>query len=76
MNLRFAIAAFVVLFALVQLVQWLHQLVIPMPLYILGGLLLAIVSNHDKLPFDPLRDWLPGARSGETAPPLDRESSE
>ncbi|MEB3292339.1 MAG: hypothetical protein VKJ24_04195 [Synechococcales bacterium] len=74
MNLRFAIAAFVILFALAQLIQWLEHLVIPMPVYVLGGFLLAIISNHDKLPFDPLQDWFPRVRSTAVPPDPMRSS--
>lgn len=69
MNLRFAIACFLVFFGLVESIQWLSHLALPFPLFVAGGLILAVMSNSDKLPPDKLpwsglRDW----RSSSTSP--------
>lgn len=40
---------FVVLFALSRLFDWVQQLSLPLPIYILGGAFLAIASNYEKL---------------------------
>ena len=37
-----------ILFALVQLVLWLKNFFVPLPLYILGGTCLALASNYEK----------------------------
>jgi hypothetical protein len=37
-----------ILFALVQLVLWLKNFFVPLPLYILGGTCLALASSYDK----------------------------
>lgn len=46
--MRILIACFFVLFALAELFDWLQQLSLPMPIYILGGAFLAIASNYNK----------------------------
>jgi hypothetical protein len=40
--------SFVVLFALYECWDWFSQLDLPLPLFVVGGLFLAIVSNYDK----------------------------
>ena len=50
-NMRIWIACFLVLFAVVELYEWAKHL--SLPVYILGGAVLAIASNYDKRP-----DWL------------------
>jgi hypothetical protein len=50
------LACFGVLFAIAELYQWLKHLTLPLPMYILGGALLAIASNHNKLASSPWRD--------------------
>ncbi len=42
------LACFGVLFALAELYQWVKHLMLPLPIYILGGAFLAIASNYDK----------------------------
>lgn len=46
--MRILIASFFVLFALAELFDWIQQLILPMPIYILGGAFLAIASNYNK----------------------------
>ena len=46
--MRILIASFFVLFALAELFDWIQQLSLPMPIYILGGAFLAIASNYNK----------------------------
>ncbi|MEB3337280.1 MAG: hypothetical protein VKJ46_07465 [Leptolyngbyaceae bacterium] len=48
------ITSFVILFGLAQLYQLLEPITLPLPVFIVGGVLLAIASNYDKragLPF-------------------------
>jgi hypothetical protein len=40
--------SFVVLFALYECWDWFSQLDLPLPVFVVGGLFLAIVSNYDK----------------------------
>lgn len=42
------LACFLVLFGLSELFQWMNQLSLPLPVFILGGAFLAIVSNYDR----------------------------
>lgn len=48
-NIRIWFICFVVLFALSQLFDWVQQLSLPLPIYILGGAFLAVASNYAKL---------------------------
>ncbi|AKG21552.1 hypothetical protein [Calothrix sp. 336/3] len=43
------IACFLLLFALAQFFDWIEELSLPLPIYILGGAFLAVASNYDKL---------------------------
>lgn len=43
------LACFLLLFALAQFFDWIQELALPLPVYILGGAFLAIASNYDKL---------------------------
>lgn len=43
------ITCFVVLFGAAELLQWFEQFTLPMPIFMLGGLFLAVASNYDKL---------------------------
>jgi hypothetical protein len=46
-----------VLFGLAELFQWMKQLSLPLPVFILGGAFLAIASNYEKragFPFNQL----------------------
>ncbi|MFQ4146123.1 hypothetical protein [Chlorogloeopsis sp. ULAP02] len=47
--MRVWLACFLVLFALAQLFDWMEELKLPLPIYILGGAFLAVASNYDKL---------------------------
>ena len=42
------LACFLVLFGLSELFDWMKQLSLPLPVFILGGAFLAIVSNYDR----------------------------
>uniref|UniRef100_A0ACD5GZN9 Uncharacterized protein n=1 Tax=Desertifilum tharense IPPAS B-1220 TaxID=1781255 RepID=A0ACD5GZN9_9CYAN len=44
------IASFILLFALAELFQWLKDFTLPLPIFILGGVFLAIASNSEKIP--------------------------
>lgn len=37
-----------VLFGAVELLQWVQQVSLPMPVFVVGGVFLAIASNYDK----------------------------
>ena len=37
-----------ILFILIELLQWIKGVILPLPIYVLGGALLAIASNYDK----------------------------
>ncbi|MEB3160958.1 MAG: hypothetical protein VKL20_05820 [Synechocystis sp.] len=45
---QFWVLIVVVLFAGVQLFQWLQGAILPLPLYVMAGAFLAIASNYDK----------------------------
>ena len=47
--MRVWLVCFFVLFALAEFFKWLRGFSVPLPIYILGGALLAIVSNYDKI---------------------------
>ena len=38
----------VILFALAEVILWVKNFILPLPIYILGGAFLAIASNYDK----------------------------
>jgi hypothetical protein len=59
MRLQVAIACFLVLFGSVELFQWFQKRNLPMPILVMGGVVLAVGSNYDKLPIDRLREYLP-----------------
>lgn len=48
--MRVWVTTFVVLFAIAELFQWLQKFTLPLPMYILGGALLAIASNYQSKP--------------------------
>jgi hypothetical protein len=61
MNIRFAIACFFMLFGLAQFWGWLQQFSLEQPIYVLGGVLLAVASNFNRraaFPLDLLHKWL------------------
>jgi hypothetical protein len=43
------ITCFILLFGAAEVLQWVQQVSLPLPIFILGGALLAIASNYDKL---------------------------
>jgi len=43
------ITCFVVIFALAQLFDWVQKFSLPLPICILGGVLLAVASNYEKM---------------------------
>jgi hypothetical protein len=43
------LVCFFALFALAEFFQWLRDFSIPLPIYILGGVLLAVASNYNKI---------------------------
>ncbi|MBW4472741.1 MAG: hypothetical protein KME45_20545 [Stenomitos rutilans HA7619-LM2] len=43
------ITCFVLLFGAAEVLQWVQQVSLPLPFFVLGGALLAIASNYDKL---------------------------
>ncbi|MBD2387027.1 hypothetical protein [Cylindrospermum sp. FACHB-282] len=43
------LACFLVLFALAEVFNWVGNFTLPLPIYILGGALLAVASNYDKI---------------------------
>ncbi|NEP56669.1 MAG: hypothetical protein F6K31_06540 [Symploca sp. SIO2G7] len=47
--MRVWIFSFLVLFGVVELYQWIKDFTVPLPVFIVGGALLAIASNYDKL---------------------------
>ncbi|MDX2096749.1 MAG: hypothetical protein SFW36_03155 [Leptolyngbyaceae cyanobacterium bins.59] len=53
--MRIWAATFVILFSLAELYQWFSHLKIPLPVFILGGVALAIVSNYGKQGGIPFR---------------------
>lgn len=54
--MRVWLSCFLVLFAIAELYQWMQQLMLPLPIHILGGAFLAIASNYNKLTDWPWRD--------------------
>lgn len=55
--MRVWFSCFLVLFMLSELFQWMKQLSLPLPVFILGGAFLAITSNYDRragFPFNVL----------------------
>jgi hypothetical protein len=69
MRLQVAIACFLVLLGSVELFQWFKARNLPMPMLMMGGVLLAVGSNYDKLAIvgdasllaNRLREYLPTA---------------
>jgi len=44
------LASFILLFAIAEVYQWAKYFTLPLPIFILGGAFLAIISNYDKYP--------------------------
>jgi hypothetical protein len=55
-EMRIWIACFFILFAIAELFDWMKQMSLPLPIYILGGLILAIGSNSNKRIFGKVFD--------------------
>ncbi len=47
--MRVWLTSFILLFGAAELFQWLREITLPLPVFILGGAFLAIASNYDKL---------------------------
>lgn len=56
--MRVWLASFLLLFALAQLFNWMKQLSLPLPMFIVGGVVLAIASNYDKRSGWPFRNQI------------------
>jgi hypothetical protein len=54
MKLQFAIGAFLLLLGAVELWDWLKERELPFPMVVLGGVVLALVSNYPKLPIEAM----------------------
>jgi hypothetical protein len=54
MKLQFAIGAFLVLLGAVELWEWLRERALPLPVLVLGGVVLSVVSNYKKLPIEAM----------------------
>ncbi|MCL1465651.1 hypothetical protein [Argonema galeatum] len=53
--MRVWLASFLLLFALAQLFEWMKHLALPLPVFIVGGVFLALASNYDKRSGWPFR---------------------
>lgn len=54
--MRVWIVCFILLFGSAELLEWLQQFSLPLPIFVLGGVFLAIASNYNQLtdlPFHP-----------------------
>jgi hypothetical protein len=49
------ITCFILLFGMAEFFQWLKDLMLSLPVYIVAGVLLAIASNTEHLPSLPLQ---------------------
>lgn len=54
--MRVWLACIFLLFALAKLFDWVQELSLPLPIYILGGAFLAVASNYDKIVGSTLSD--------------------
>lgn len=73
---QFGLLCFVVFFVLSQVFQWVQEMTLPLPFFILGGALLAIASNFDRragFPFNLINPPTPEAPPVE--PPIISQSS-
>lgn len=84
-GMRVWLISFVLLFGAAELYQWARELILPMPIFILGGAFLAIASNYDKLqnlpihidykpPNDPPKSVTPGTTSPIATQPKSQTS--
>lgn len=46
--MKFLMASFILLFGVAELYQWIEGFRLPLPLYVIGGIFLAIASNYEK----------------------------
>ncbi len=60
---------FLIIFALAELYQWLKHLSLPLPVHIVGGVLLAIASNFDKLFIRPIPSTISPSTKIPVPPP-------
>ena len=65
------ITCFVLLFGATEVLQWVKQVSLPLPIFILGGAFLAIASNYDKLTHLPFHLHYGKAEALEETP-IDR----
>lgn len=70
--MRVWFASFLLLFALAQLFNWMKQLSLPLPIFILGGVLLAIASNYDKRSGWPFRNQISESETNQINTSTDR----
>jgi len=64
------LVSFGLLFASIELIQWIRHVVLPLPVAIAAGSVLALASNAESLP----RKWLlPGRSSADAAERLPGE---
>lgn len=69
--MRVWFASFLLLFALAQLFNWMKHLSLPLPVFILGGLLLAIASNYNKRSGWPFRNQMSNSEVKHIETPTD-----
>jgi hypothetical protein len=70
------IASVLVLFGMVEVYQWMKHFTVPLPVFILGGAILAIASNYGKYAgwsFQPQSE--PDAKRGKIPPTEDFTTS-
>lgn len=68
--MRLWITSCLVLFGMIELYQWIKHFTLPLPMFILGGALLAIASNYDKL-----ANWSLGDSTTDSPLPLETVDS-
>lgn len=71
--MRIWLISFLVLLAFTRGLDWLHHLSLPLPMLLLGGVLLSIVSNESTLVGLP---WMPKSTPTPTAGNSNNISSE
>jgi hypothetical protein len=66
--MRFWVISVILLLGGAELYQWMRQFTLPLPVFILGGVFLAIASNYDKhLPFRFSLNALDASNSPDTS---------
>ncbi|MFB2838756.1 hypothetical protein [Floridanema evergladense] len=73
--MRVWVASFLLLFALAQLFRWMKHLSLPLPVFILGGVLLAIASNYDKRSGWPFRNQISESKVNQSETLTDKSDS-